>query len=134
MKIEQPLGITVRYPRAGAVVVRPAGRIDLLTASELQRCLLDGVRSGRHLLVVDLGATEFLDSAGLSALYKGHTAAREAGGELRLARPSEQARTVLELTALDRVLAVYATPEAALSAPPYPAQQGEHGGDEAGGE
>lgn len=126
MEIVQPLRITVRYPRDGAAVVRPVGRIDLLTASELQRCLLDEVRRGRRRLVVDLGATEFLDSAGLSALYKGLTAAREVGGDLCLARPSEQAQTVLELTALDRMLAVYATTDAALDAPPAPqAEAGE---------
>jgi anti-sigma B factor antagonist len=123
VEIVQPLRITVLYPRDGAAVVRPAGRIDLLTASELQRCLLDEVRRGRRRLVVDLGATEFLDSAGLSALYKGLTAAREVGGDLRLARPSEQAQTVLELTALDRMLVVYATTDAALDAPPAPAEE-----------
>jgi anti-sigma B factor antagonist len=36
-------------------------------------------------------------------LVAGPKTARQAGGDLRIARPTEQVRTVLELTNLDRV-------------------------------
>jgi anti-sigma B factor antagonist len=45
-----------------------------------------------------------MDSSGLGALIAGLKSARQAGGDLRLARPNEQVRTVLSLTNLDRVL------------------------------
>jgi anti-sigma B factor antagonist len=115
VEIVQPLAIAVEYPAAGTAVLRPTGRLNLLTAPELQRRLLAEVLAGRRLLVVDLGAATFLDSAGLSALVKGLTAARRAGGDLRLARPTEQVATVLQLTALDRVLRPYATVQRAIA-------------------
>jgi hypothetical protein len=52
---------------------------------------------------------------GLGALIGGLKAARLAGGDLRYTRPGEQARLVLELTRLDRVLRPYPTVEDALA-------------------
>jgi anti-anti-sigma factor len=91
----------------GVVVVRPIGRLDLRTAAEVRERLVAEVGAGRPRLVVDLGDTSFVDSSGLGALIGGLKAARQAGGDLRLARPGEQARVVLQLTALDRVLIAY---------------------------
>ena len=48
------------------------------------------------------------------ALIGGLKSARESG-DMRIARPAEQARTVLQLTTLDRVLRPYATIEEALA-------------------
>ena len=62
------------------------------------------VREGTRRIVVDLGATEFVDSSGLGALIGGLKTARQAGGDLRLAAAGEQVRTVLALTNLDRIL------------------------------
>jgi anti-sigma B factor antagonist len=63
----------------------------------------------------DLGAVPFVDSSGLGALIGGLKAARLAGGDLRLARPAEQAAMILELTNLSRVLRAHATVEEALA-------------------
>jgi anti-anti-sigma factor len=100
----------------GVTVVRPAGRLDLLSAAELKRLLVEEVGAGQSRLVVDLEGVAFIDSSGLGALIGGLKAARTAGGNLRLARAGEQALTILELTTLDRVLRPYPTVEDALAA------------------
>ena len=100
----------------GVTVVRPEGRLDLLSAAELKRLLVEEVGAGQHRLVVDLMGVTFIDSSSLVALIGGLKAARTAGGNLRLARAGEQALTILELTTLDRVLRPYPTVEAALAA------------------
>ena len=107
--------VTVESRNGGIAVVRSVGRLDLLSAAEVKQRLTDAVAAGRRRLVVDLGGVEFIDSSGLGALIGGLKAARLAGGDLRIARPSEQARTILELTTLDRVLRPYATVEEALA-------------------
>src|SRR4051812_6974465 len=99
----------------GAAVVRLSGRLDLLSAPELRQVLLRAVSAGRRRLVVDLGDVPFVDSSGLGALIGGLKAARQAGGALRIARPTEQARVILRLTTLDRVLKPYPTVEEALA-------------------
>ncbi len=98
----------------GVAVVRPAGRLDLLSAVEVKQRLTQEVAAGRPRLVVDLGDTSFIDSSGLGALIGALKEARRAGGDLRLAQLAEQARVLLELTRLNRVLRPYASVEQAL--------------------
>jgi len=99
----------------GVAVARLEGRLDLLSAQELKVRLAETVAAGHQRLVVDLGEVPFIDSSGLGALISGLKVARQAGGDLRIARPGDQPRTVLQLTTLDRVLRPYATVEEALA-------------------
>ena len=108
------MDVTVESPEDGKAVVRLVGRLDLLTAADVKQRLARAAADYRR-LVVDLGQVTFIDSSGLGALVGGLKAARVAGGDLRIARPGDQARTVLELTTLDRVLRPYPTVDEALA-------------------
>ncbi|MCU1534627.1 MAG: anti-sigma factor antagonist, partial [Glaciihabitans sp.] len=66
-------------------------------------------------VVVDLTRVEFMDSSGLGALVSGMKAARLAGGDLRIASPTEQVKLVLQLTNMDRVLPAYDDAETAFA-------------------
>ncbi len=105
----EPLG-----PRLA--VVKLSGRLDLLSAVEVKQRLAAVVNEGSPRLVVDLGEVSFIDSSGLGALISGLKAARLAGGDLRIARPDKQARHILQVSTLDRVLVPYATVEEAVAA------------------
>ena len=107
--------VAVDIQSGGAVVVRLAGRLDLASAAEVKQRLTRAIAEGHRRLVVDLGDVTFIDSSGLGALIGGLKAARLQRGDLRIARPAEQARLVLELTTLDRVLQPYPTVEEALA-------------------
>ena len=96
-------------------IIRPSGRLDLLTAAEFKQDLTRIVGEGRARLVIDLEAVAFIDSSGLGALIGGLKSARQAGGDLRIARPNQQARVILQLTTLERVLRPYGTIEEACS-------------------
>jgi anti-sigma B factor antagonist len=98
------------------VVLALKGRLDALTALELKEEMAERVDAGQVELVVDLSGVPFIDSSGLAALVSGLKAARQAGGSLKLAGLNEQALTVLRLTRLDRVFALYADRAAALGA------------------
>ena len=95
-------------------VVTPEGRLDLASASEFKQALNDAVDAGSRILVVDLSKVPFVDSSGLGALISGVKATRLAGGDLRIAQVGEQARLILELTTLDKVMKLYPTVEEAL--------------------
>lgn len=99
-----------------SVVVQPTGRLNMVAAPKLREQLQTIVGSGRTRLVVDLSATDFIDSSGLGALISGLKAARQAGGDLRIAAPTEQVRRVLTLTRLDRVLTAHDSVDAAADA------------------
>ncbi|MFN3601973.1 MAG: STAS domain-containing protein [Dietzia sp.] len=97
-----------------AVVVQPTGRLNMVAAPGLRDQLRDLIEGGSRRVVVDLSATEFIDSSGLGALISGLKAARQAGGDLRIAAPNTQVRSVLKLTRLDRVLTAHESADAAF--------------------
>ncbi len=99
----------------GIGVVRLIGRSDLLSAGEVRQRVAEIIADANRRLVVDLAEVPFIDSSGLAALISGLKAARLAGGDLRIARPNDQARSVLEITSLNRVLRPYSTVEEALA-------------------
>lgn len=97
------------------VVLAPKGKFNLVEAPPLKARMDDLVAAGQARLVVDLHAVDFIDSSGLGALVGGLKAARQQGGDLRIAAAGEQVRAVLKLTNLDRILAPYATVEEAIN-------------------
>ena len=106
--------MTIEPRGRGTAIVRLVGRLDLISAGGLREGVVAAVGNGQHRLVIDLHAVPFIDSSGLGALIGGLKAARQAGGDLRIARPTEQAAMILELTNLNRVLVSYGTVEEAL--------------------
>jgi anti-sigma B factor antagonist len=98
----------------GAAVIRVATRLTMVNAAELRSSVDEAVRGGRTTVIVDLNECEFMDSSGLGAIIGGLKVARQAGGDLRIARLTPQVRTVLELTNLDRVLRPYESVQEAL--------------------
>ncbi len=98
----------------GRAVMRLEGRLDLVSAAAFREAVRDAVASGTPRLVIDLAGVTVIDSSGIGALVGGLREARDAGGELRIASAREQARTVLSLTKIDRVLKAYPTVDEAL--------------------
>jgi anti-sigma B factor antagonist len=89
------------------------GRLDAVSAQEVKAQLYDLVQTGHVELIVSMDAVPFVDSSGLAALVSGLKTTRQAGGTLKLAGLSEQARTVFRLTLLERVFEIYADVEGA---------------------
>jgi anti-sigma B factor antagonist len=101
---------------ATTAVIRPQGRLTMVSTGGLKTLVADTVAGGHTHIVVDLAQTEFIDSSGLGALVASLKTARQAGGDLRIARPTEQVKTVLQLTNLDRVLRPAASVQGAFGA------------------
>lgn len=97
------------------VVLSCPGRLNLASAPRLTKAIEQTVDAGRARIVIDLAETTFIDSSGLGALVAGLKRARSAGGDLRVARASDQAVAVLCLTNLDRILRPYLSITAALA-------------------
>jgi anti-sigma B factor antagonist len=99
---------------ADVAVIRPQGRLTMVHAADLREVVAQVIADGRTRIVVDLGDCQFMDSSGLGAVIGGLKAARQAGGDLRIAALQPQVMTVLQLTNLDRVLRPYGTVGEAL--------------------
>ena len=100
----------------GVAVVRLDGRLDFLSAGDARKQFADAVDKGSRRVVVDLAKVTFIDSSGLGSLVGGLKTARQAGGDLRVASPSAQAKSLLKLTSLDQVFRAHPTVEDALTA------------------
>jgi anti-sigma B factor antagonist len=105
----------VDRPRPGVVVVRPTGDLDAYTAPELRSRLRGATEAGARILVVDLSAVTFIDSAGLGALVGAHRRMREGGGVLRIVQPPPLVGRAFELTGLNEVLDLCEDREQALA-------------------
>jgi anti-sigma B factor antagonist len=111
---EGALSVIVEKPRPGFAIVRPTGRLNMVTAGELRQSIVDAVASGHASVAVDLSGVDFMDSSGLGAIVGAMKTAQKAKGDVRIAAPSDQVKLVLQLTNMDRVLKPYATAEGAF--------------------
>ncbi len=97
----------------GIAVLQVEGRLNMVSAPQFRDVIHSTVAEGHTRLTIDLSGVEFIDSSGLGALISGLKSARQAGGDLRIASPTEQVKLVLQLTNMERVLVAYENAESA---------------------
>lgn len=95
------------------VEVAPKGDLDMASVSQMK--LQDYINAGRIKLVLDLESIEYIDSAGLGEIVRAMKRAREAGGDLRLCGVHGQVGKIIEITGLNKAIAVYPTREEAVA-------------------
>lgn len=104
--------------RDRATIFRPnEKRLDSVIASALKAEFLILAQPDVQTLVLDLSAVEYIDSAGLSALLLAQRQQVHHNGDMRISGASDEVRSLLSLTALDRVFPMYETVDEALAAP-----------------
>jgi anti-anti-sigma factor len=99
-------------------VVTAAGEIDLTNAEGFRDTLLSALNSGALGLVVDLTATTFLDSAGVTALVRASRRASATEATLRLAVTAAPVLRVLNLVGIDRLIEVHPSVTDAMASLP----------------
>jgi len=100
---------------AGALVVAPAGRLDSLSAGELEKLVASRLDAGERRLVVDLAGVEYISSAGLRVLLMAAKRLKQPPAALVLCGMGPSVRTVLELTGFVPLFAIEPTREQALA-------------------
>lgn len=65
-------------------------------------------------LIFDLSEVEYCDSSGLSAILLAFRILQSNEGNIRLAAPQKNVRTLIEISKLDRVLPIYDSVDLAL--------------------
>jgi anti-sigma B factor antagonist len=125
---------------ADHAVLEVGGEVDVYTAPKLRERLTELIDSGARNVVVDLARVDFLDSTGLGVLVGAHKRLRPVGGTFALVCAKESLLKVFRITALDQIIPLHETVEAAIGtrtdgAGPAPGQTGSGGpgGPEAGG-
>ena len=80
----------------GLVIVSLRGELDLVDAATVAAELRSLAARGQW-IIVDLSGLDFIDAAGATALSRGRTVARSAGGGLLLLAPQPRVQRVLSL-------------------------------------
>ncbi len=88
-------------------VVKVSGRVDSLTAPDLDNVLKEHLNADRTNIVVDLQEIEYMSSAGLRALVAALKETKKRGGNVRIAQPSIRAQEVLDLAGLTPVFDIH---------------------------
>ena len=121
----------VRWVGPVAVVALP-GEIDAANADKMCQELLSAVSLGAAVVVIDMSATTFCDSAGVQAIIAAYRHAGANGIQLRLVATA--ILRVLTIVGADQLVRIYPTLEAALAgAPVAPASTTPDPGYEPGG-
>lgn len=97
---------------AGGLVAHVIGDLDLATAPRLEEALASSPAGAQ--IVIDLTACTFLDSSGVRVLAETARAATDSGGHLDLVVGDRGIARVLEITAIDTLIGVHPTLDAAL--------------------
>ena len=91
--------------------------VDIANAEQVRDDLLSVVTQDASLVIADMTATTFCDSAGISALVRVARQATAHGSGLRLAASAPAVTRVLALTGVDKLIEVYPSVAAALADP-----------------
>jgi anti-anti-sigma factor len=87
----------------GATWVRIKGRIDGMTAPELEKKIEERVLAGARMLVADLHEVEYVSSAGLRTFLTVQKSLKGAGGEIIIFQSTDIAEDVFELSGFKRL-------------------------------
>ncbi len=109
------MAFSERRDASGVVVVAVEGQLIVANRQGLKQLLQDALDRGDRRFLLDFTPTAYIDSSGLGALVSANRKVRDAGGDLRLAGLNEDLRSLFELTKLDTLFTISATPAEALA-------------------
>src|SRR6202050_5092503 len=99
--------------RDGRVLVALSGELDVTCAAAAEAAITTLATRGQW-LIIDMSALDFMDCGLLSALLRGRTLARQAGGGLVLGAPRRLVLRLLALTGQEDAFCGHASVGAAV--------------------
>lgn len=94
--------------RDGVAIITTEDRLDALAAPTLKETVRKLVEESQLTkIVIDLEKTRFIDSSGCGALVASLRVLMKNKGDMKIARPTAQAKSLFELTRLHRVFEIF---------------------------
>jgi anti-sigma B factor antagonist len=98
-------------------VMRLPAEVDISNAVQVRQDLLTCVAQDASLVIADMSATTFCDSAGVKALVHAAQKASASSTRLRVAASAPTVTRVLAITGVNRLIEVYPSVAAAMAEP-----------------
>jgi anti-anti-sigma factor len=89
-----------------AIIASGVERLNALNVQELKEMLFQLQKSGVNHVVLDMSATRYCDSSGLSAILLANRICKEASGKFILCGLQENVEKLIQMAQLDKVLTV----------------------------
>jgi anti-sigma B factor antagonist len=97
-----------------AVVVSIKGRVDTVTASELERCLSELIDRGENLLILNMTDLDYISSAGLRVVLSAAKKLKVKQGDILLTGLLGVVKEVFEISGFSTIFKIFDTEEDAL--------------------
>ena len=95
-------------------VINAGGYLDVSTSPRLREKILEVATEQPLLVILDLGAIEFLDSSALGVILNGWKLLQAEGSTLAVVSPKERVSKIFEITALNLSIKLYKSLDDAL--------------------
>ena len=89
-------------------IIQPVGILDGIQGNKLRREVLDLIQAGAKNILIDCEKIKFVDSSGLGALVTIMRSAKQVNGRFAICSINDQIKMLLELTSMNKVLAIVA--------------------------
>ncbi len=99
----------------GVHIIAMSERLDVPVAPVLREAIKNLVEQNYTRVIIDLSKTKFIDSSGCGALVASLRSLIRSKGDMKIAGPSPQAKSLFELTRLHRVFEIYGNVDQALA-------------------
>lgn len=111
-------GIEISMDKVGTLhdigLFRVRGYVDTTTSPELQRIINQVIEDGIYQIIVDLGAVNYVSSAGWGVFVGEIRGLREQGGDLKIVQMIPEVHEVFEMLEFNRILTCYDSLEEAI--------------------
>ena len=100
---------------AGVTILDLEGRLTFTSGSDMGRRVQALLASGTTQLLLNLEGVSYVDSAGLGAIVEAFTVSQHKAVKLKLLKPTERTRHLLEITGLARIVESFDSESAAIA-------------------
>jgi anti-anti-sigma factor len=113
--MEMSMEIVDTGKEKNAIIVAVKGRMDAVSAPELEDRLGDWMDKGETQIIIDLGGLDYISSAGLRIILATAKKLKDKGGQLLLACLTKMVKEVFEISGFSAIIPIYESVESALA-------------------
>ncbi|MBX7148624.1 STAS domain-containing protein [bacterium] len=110
--------ITSHIRKNDVVIISLSGSLEIGKQAKLKEEINKLIPTDTKQLVLDLNAVDFIDSTCLGAFVGLSRTLRQKNGDLKIASPCEEVKSILQITRLDKVFQIYPSVDEAVSSYP----------------
>jgi anti-sigma B factor antagonist/stage II sporulation protein AA (anti-sigma F factor antagonist) len=109
------MGLAIQVEEVGGkTLMRLTGRVDAVTAPQLEKRLDALFKERHHGLLIDFSEIEYLSSAGLRVLFAFHKKCKEKKGAMALFGLQDEVFEVVRMAGFDKIFSLFESEQEAL--------------------